>query len=74
MEEILTIEEINARFKDEWVLLEDPETDEQLRILRGKLLYHSKDRDELGRKAREVQPKHGAYLWVGALDDQVYLL
>ena len=74
MDEVMTIEEINARFKDEWVLLEDPETDEQLRIMRGKLLCHSKDRDELTRKAQEVHPKHGAYVWVGTMDDQVYLL
>ena len=43
MNEEMTIEEIESRFDSEWVLIEDPRTDEQLKILGGKVLYHSKD-------------------------------
>lgn len=47
MTEILTITEINERYPDEWVLIGEPETDESLEVLRGKVLYHGKSRDEM---------------------------
>ena len=65
MAEIMSIEEIEARFKSEWILLEDPETDENLKVRRGKVLCHSKDRDEVYRKAMELRPKHSAFLFTG---------
>jgi hypothetical protein len=33
------------------------------------VLWHSKDRDEVYRKARELRPEHGAILYVGELPD-----
>jgi hypothetical protein len=50
MDQEMTIEEIRSQFDSEWVLLEDPKTDEELNILGGKVLHHSKDRDEVYRK------------------------
>jgi len=38
MGEIMTAEEINARFESEWVLVADPETEENLTDTRGKVL------------------------------------
>src|SRR5438876_961935 len=34
-DEILTVKEIEARYPSEWVLIEDPEVDEQLDVIRG---------------------------------------
>ena len=51
MSEVMTREELEARFDSEWVLLEDPEVDEQSRVVRGRVVCHSKDRDEVYRKA-----------------------
>ena len=65
MAEIMSIEEINARFDSEWVLIEDPETTELFEVKRGKVLWHSKDRDEVYRKAMELRPKHSAFLYIG---------
>ena len=65
MSEILHFTEINKIFESEWVLLEDPETNDGLEVKSGKVLYHSKDRDEVYRKAREVRPKHSAILFTG---------
>ena len=67
MGEILSLEEIQARFDSEWVLLEDPDTSEVLEVKGGKVLWHSKDRDEVYRKARELRPKHSAILYTGQL-------
>jgi hypothetical protein len=67
MSEILTIAEIEEQFESEWVLLEDPETTDMLEVKSGKVLWHSRDRDELYRKARELKPKHSAILYTGKL-------
>lgn len=67
MNEVMSLAEIQARFLSEWILLEDPETSESLEVKGGKVLWHSKDRDEVYRKARELRPKHSAILYTGKL-------
>lgn len=67
MNEVMTIEEINTQFDSEWVLLEDPETAPSLEVKAGRVLWHSKDRDEVYRKARELHPKDSAFLYTGKL-------
>lgn len=74
MNNAMAMQEIEARFNSEWVLLEDPVTSENL-IAGGKLLCHSKDRDEVYRRALELRPKHSAILYVGTIpDDTVVVL
>jgi len=67
MSEILTMAEIKARFDSEWVLVEDPQTDEFLELESGKVRFHSKDRDEVYREAVKLRPKRFAMLYTGAL-------
>ncbi len=45
----MTIEEIETQFDGEWVLFGDPEINEYLEVVRGKVLSHSADRDEVNR-------------------------
>ena len=71
MDEVMTVEEIERRFPSEWILLEDPETDEMGRVLRGKAIYHSKDRDDVYRKDRQLRPRSAAYLYTGILPEDV---
>lgn len=67
MEEVLTIAEIEARFESEWVLVEDPQTNESLEVQSGTVRFHSKDRDEVYRKAVELRPKRFAMLYTGTM-------
>ena len=67
MSNVLTITEIGIQFASEWVLVEDPETNDALEVQRGKVLYHSKDRDEVYREAVRLRPKRFAMLYTGAL-------
>ena len=69
MAELLTIEEIQSRFDSEWILVEDPEVNEQLEVLRGKVVWHSKDRDEVYQKAIALRPKHSAFLYTGKMPE-----
>jgi hypothetical protein len=67
MSEVLTIAEIEAQFAAEWVLVEDPQTNKALEVQCGKVLYHSKDRDEVYREAVRLRPKRFAMLYTGTL-------
>ena len=74
MSEILTMEEIEQKFDGEWVLIEDVETDEQLEILRGKVTYHGKDKNELHRQAMKSKTKRFASLFIGKPDPKMEFL
>ena len=67
MDEILTIAEIESRFDAEWVLVEDPQTDHALEVRSVSVRYHSKDRDEVYRKAAELRPARFAVLYTGRI-------
>lgn len=65
MSRIMTIDEMQSEFESEWILVDEPETDENLTVRRGKVVWHSKDRDEVYRKAIELRPKRFAMLYTG---------
>ncbi len=73
--ETLTMEEINARFDGEWVLLENPWSEPGQQVLGGTLLSHSASKDEVHAQARVLRPKRAAFLYIGRGDeDMEYLL
>jgi hypothetical protein len=53
IDEVLTMEEIRAQYAPDWVLIADPESDDMQQFLRGRVVCHGPDRDELVRKATE---------------------
>lgn len=67
MNKVMTVAEIEAKFQSEWVLVEDPQTSEALEVQSGKVSFHSKDRDEVYRKAIELRPKRFAMLYTGEI-------
>jgi hypothetical protein len=75
MSEVLTIDEIKARFAPDWVLIGDPQTDGSQRLRAGKVLFHSPDREEVYRKAIELRPGHFAFRYLGEWpEDMVFVL
>lgn len=62
MSEVLSIRQIESRYPNEWILVEDPATNEALEVQSGKVISHSADRDEVYRKAVELRPKRSAIL------------
>jgi hypothetical protein len=65
--EILTLAQIEVRFQAEWVLIEDPDTGDGLTVKGGAVRWHSKDRDEVYRKAIELRPRRFAVLYTGKM-------
>jgi hypothetical protein len=71
MDNLLTIDEIKTRYTPEWVLIGEPETDEFQRVLGGKVLFHSPDREDVYRKAVELQPGHFAFRYLGEFPENM---
>ena len=69
--ETITLAEIEKRFDDEWVLVEDPEYDANDTLVCGKVLWHSKDRNEVYRKDLELRPRSAAYLYTGPTPENI---
>jgi hypothetical protein len=65
MDEMMTFAETQKRFDSEWILVNDPEVDEHFQVVRGKVVAHSKDRDEVYRKIVERRLNSSATLYTG---------
>ena len=74
MDEMLKVEEIEARFAPDWVLIGEPQTDDQQRLLAGKVLYRSPDRDEVYRMARELRLDRIAVRYLGTWPEDMALV
>src|SRR5437879_3313974 len=71
MNDVLTIEEIESRFDSEWVLIGNPKTDKTQRVLSGRLLAHSCNRDDVDRCLLALRPRHYAMWYTGKLPDDM---
>lgn len=65
MDEVLTIDEIKARYAPDWVLIGEPRTDEHYNVLGGKVLFHSRSREEVYQKAVDLRPGYFAFEFLG---------
>jgi len=67
MDRQMTAKEMETQFHDEWILIGDPETSETLEVIKGTVLHHSRDRDEVYRHAVALRPKRYAILFTGKM-------
>ena len=74
MNEQITFAQLTKQFDSEWVLLADPVTNAGLSVESGTVLWHSRDRDEVYRKARELRPRHSAILFLGRLPENTAVI
>ena len=74
MVEMLTINEIEGRFPEKWVLIGDPRTDENERLLSGEVLFHSPNRDEVDRKLLELRPSRFAFRYLGSTPEDLEMM
>lgn len=74
MNEVLTRAEMEAQYDGEWVLVADPELDNSLEVLRGRVVYHGEDREVMYREATKQEIKRWASLYFGPIPDVSVLL
>ncbi len=73
MDEVLTIKQIKERYAPEWVLIAEPEINDQLDVLRGKVVFHGPDGDEIYRKAKELKLDRIAVCFLGDFPERMVL-
>ena len=74
MSQVLTLVEMQSQYEAEWILVGEPGTDEALEMRSGTVMFHSKDRDEVYRKAIELQPKRFAMVYTGSLPENTAIV
>jgi hypothetical protein len=74
MDEILSAQEITARFAPDWVLIGDPQTDDHLNLLAGKVLFPGPARDEVYRVAKELRPGRFSAQYLGTWPENMVLV
>jgi len=75
MDDYLTLDEIEARYSPDWVLIDEPKTDELQQLLGGRVVDRGQDRDVLYRRAKELGLHHVAVRKLGPwLEEMVLLL
>ena len=65
MSELLTMEEIEAEYDSQWVVLVDIESDPGPVLRRARVVWHGADHDEAWAKAAEVESRHIGVLYIG---------
>ena len=63
--------DIILKYKDEWVLLEVKKADKNLTITEGKVLSHSKDKNEIYNRLLTLKPKSFAIEYTGKIPDDL---
>ena len=69
MDKVMSWPEIEETFNGEWVLIEDPEVTRYQEIIRGKVIFHSKDRAEINAKMAELTRVNHAIKYLGGLPE-----
>lgn len=67
MKKVLSIKEIKVHYKQEWILIGSPVYSKLNEIIEGRIIAHSKNRDEIYRKAKSVEEKTIAIFYNGKL-------
>jgi hypothetical protein len=75
MSETMTIDEMHEKYVDQWLLVNDPVTDEQSRVQSGTVVFASKDREETYRAAMKRTSREIAFVFTGSMSpDIAYVL
>lgn len=74
MNEVLLLADLEKMYKDEWVILVDLIEEPGPRLLGGRVVDHSKDKEEITRKMMELQVERCALRFLGDPPQMDFLL
>lgn len=74
MDEILSMEEMQARYAPNWVFIGEAQMNERRELLAGKVLIHGLDHDEVCFKAMDYPPGRYALRFLGTISPDVELV
>lgn len=68
-----TLNQIETQFKNEWILVENPVFDSMDKLVAGKVLCHSKNRDEVYARDIVLRPVSAAFLFTGPTPENILI-
>jgi hypothetical protein len=71
---ILSLKEIFRLYPDKWVLIVNPELDEELSVIRGEVLAHATERDEIYSNLSLRNGKSVAIEYTGLIPDNLAVM
>lgn len=71
----MTLEEIKQQYPDQWVLVDFLELDEELKVVEGKVIANSRNKEEIYKKLLELENEKIAIEFTGDMPEEpAYLL
>jgi hypothetical protein len=75
MSEIMTFEEIKLHYDGEWVLIAYTETDEDLQVVKGKVIAHSANKEDIYQALESATDQPLAIEYMGQVpEDLAFIL
>jgi len=74
MPEILSFEEMQHRYAGEWLLIAYTELDDGMNVIRGEVLAHSPDRDEIYGAIASRDGQSVALEYIGAIPEDLAVI
>lgn len=71
---LLNFSDIEKKYHDQWVLIAEPVYGKANRIKKGRLLFHSEDRDKVDKAMLESKEVNIAIRYLGTLDKDVSVI
>ncbi|MDI6759731.1 MAG: hypothetical protein QMD05_02775 [Candidatus Brocadiaceae bacterium] len=63
--------EIVKSFKDEWVLIDVKEVNEDFNLKEGDVIAHAKDKEQIYRKLLELRPRNFSIEYTGKIPEDI---
>jgi hypothetical protein len=74
MSELLTLDEMKQHYPNEWLLIDCTELDENLNIIRGKILAHSSHKEDLYQPLSSTHATTTAIEYTGDIPEDLALM
>ena len=71
---ILSLKEIREQYPNQWVLVVNPELDNNLEIIRGEVIANCPTKEELYQKLHLSKDRSSAIEYTGTYDDNLVLI
>ena len=74
MGKVMELGDIYKKYKDEWLLIEYEQLDEDLNVTKGKVVAHSRDKNEILQQLVQIQGRNIAIEYAGTVPKSLAVL
>lgn len=71
---LVNIPEMKKKYNNEWVLIADPVYDKANKIKKGRVIFHSEDRERIDKAMLEAGENNIAIKYLGAIDKDLSVI